>query len=41
MTVEFLGDGAWVPFPNATEQHIESNRYLVTVGTCRWLRSYL
>lgn len=39
MAVEHLEDGNWVTLPNATERHVESNRYLVTItGVPFWVR---
>jgi hypothetical protein len=39
MPVEILQSGQWVPVPDATEQHVESNRYLVTItGLPIWVR---
>ena len=31
MTIEYLSNGNWVVLPNATGQHVNSNRYLVTI----------
>lgn len=39
MAVEYLHQGQWINMANATEHHVETNRYLVTVtGLMPWDR---
>ncbi|MGK3964987.1 hypothetical protein WMF01_30885 [Sorangium sp. So ce1667] len=39
MTVEYLDNGNWIVLPDATAQHVESNRYLVTLTkVAPWIR---
>ncbi len=39
MTVEYLDNGTWVIMENTSAQHIESNRYQVTIiGLEPWIR---